>query len=382
MKNLFRFLLLIPLAVMLSGCFYAREIGISEASEAEAREYYGISGSTSEGLSFESRNYLQSNLLMPLCRTNPDELIRLLSEEFKKTGDRDYNSFAQEKPFRYSLINQGFDVEEVTLDKEVPEDIRILVVAELRKEMSEAEHAVLDRYIARGGNLYVLSEPNRAEFMAPILEKFGVKLVPGELVRITEDYAPDLIQSTPTKEGRALMYQLDWMEMLKQVMATPSATGLDCSGVKEYKVTPLFVTDSLVWNELETTDFVDDTARLNPATGEMQQRYTTAVALSRQMGDREQKVIVMGDADCFSNGELSMSRKGVPANNFSVLTGGFFWLSDNEVPIDVREEGPSDNHINCLTGKSMAVWKVILMWVLPGLMAIFAVVLWFRRRGR
>ena len=302
--------------------------------------------------------------------------------DIKKTGDRDYNSFAQEKPFRYSLINQGFDVEEVTLDKEVPEDIRILVVAELRKEMSEAEHAVLDRYIARGGNLYVLSEPNRAEFMAPILEKFGVKLVPGELVRITEDYAPDLIQSTPTKEGGELMYQLAWLTLTKQVMVTPSASGLDCSEVKGYKVTPLFVTDSLVWNELETTDFVDDTARLNPAIGEMQQRYTTAVALSRQMGDREQKVIVMGDADCFSNGELSMSRKGVPANNFLVLTGGFFWLSDNEVPIDVREDNPSDNHINCLTGKSMAVWKVILMWVLPGLMAIFAVVLWFRRRGR
>ena len=178
------------------------------------------------------------------------------------------------------------------------------------------------------------------------------------------------------------MYQLAWLTLTKQVMVTPSASGLDCSEVKGYKVTPLFVTDSLVWNELETTNFVDDTARLNPTIGEIQQRYTTAVALSRQMGDREQKVIVMGDADCFSNGELSMSRKGVPADNFSVLTGGFFWLSDNEVPIDVREANPSDNHINCLTGKSMAVWKVILMWVLPGLMAIFAVVLWFRRRGR
>lgn len=89
MKKCFRFLLLIPLAIMLSGCFYAREIGISEASESEAREYYGISGSTSEGLSFESRNYLQSNLLMPLCRTSPDELIRLLSEEFQKTGNRE-----------------------------------------------------------------------------------------------------------------------------------------------------------------------------------------------------------------------------------------------------------------------------------------------------
>lgn len=89
MKRLFHFLLLILLTAMLSGCFYAREIGISEASETETREYYGISGSTSEGLSFESRNYLQSNLLMPLYRTNPEELIRLLSEDFGKTGSRE-----------------------------------------------------------------------------------------------------------------------------------------------------------------------------------------------------------------------------------------------------------------------------------------------------
>lgn len=89
MSKWFRFLSLIPLAVLLTGCFYARDIGISKASEAEAREYYGISGSTSEGLSFESRNYLQSNLLMHLYRENPDELIRLLSEEFQKTKDRE-----------------------------------------------------------------------------------------------------------------------------------------------------------------------------------------------------------------------------------------------------------------------------------------------------
>ena len=89
MKRLCHFLLLILLTAMLSGCFYAREIGISEASETEAREYYGISGSTSEGLSFESRNYLQSNLLMQLYRTNPEELIRLLSEDFRKTGSRE-----------------------------------------------------------------------------------------------------------------------------------------------------------------------------------------------------------------------------------------------------------------------------------------------------
>ncbi len=35
-------------------------------------------------------------------------------------GDRNYNRFAQDKPFRYSLINQGFDVADVVLNKPVP----------------------------------------------------------------------------------------------------------------------------------------------------------------------------------------------------------------------------------------------------------------------
>ncbi|KIO47482.1 ABC transporter permease subunit, partial [Sanguibacteroides justesenii] len=51
----------------------------------------------------------------------------------EREGDRDYNAFTQDKPFRYSLINQGFDFESVTLDKEVPADVNILVIAETRQ---------------------------------------------------------------------------------------------------------------------------------------------------------------------------------------------------------------------------------------------------------
>ncbi|KIO47478.1 ABC transporter permease subunit, partial [Sanguibacteroides justesenii] len=51
----------------------------------------------------------------------------------EREGDRDYSMFTQDKPFRYSLINQGFDFESVTLDKEVPADVNILVIAETRQ---------------------------------------------------------------------------------------------------------------------------------------------------------------------------------------------------------------------------------------------------------
>lgn len=62
-----------------------------------------------------------------------------------------------------------------------------------------------------------------------------------------------------------------------------------------FKVTPVLQADTLgVWNELETINFIDDTVRFNPAVGEIEQLYTTAVALSRPMGDREQKIVILG----------------------------------------------------------------------------------------
>ncbi|MFR7878057.1 MAG: Gldg family protein, partial [Butyricimonas paravirosa] len=70
-----------------------------------------------------------------------------------REGDRDYNRFAQDKPFRYSLVNQGFDFTEVTLDKPIPEQVDIIVIADMRNPMTADERANLDAYIARGGNL-------------------------------------------------------------------------------------------------------------------------------------------------------------------------------------------------------------------------------------
>ena len=57
---------------------------------------------------------------------------------------------------------------------------------------------------------------------------------------------------------------------------------------------------------MQTTDFVDDSVSLDVASGEVQQKYITSVALTRQVGEREQRIIILGDADCISNGELSM----------------------------------------------------------------------------
>ena len=301
--------------------------------------------------------------------------------DVKKIGDRDYNTFTWDKPFRNALLNQGFDVVEVKLDSEIPEDIDILVIAEMRSELPPVQKTNLDQYIARGGNLMILSEPKRGEYMNPLLAEFGVKLVPGQLVSVSDNHAPDLVVVKPTKEGRELIYHFDQMHERGFVVVNPGVSGLVFSPEKGYEAIPLFETDSLVWNEMQTTDFVDDTARLNPELGEVQQRYATILALTREIQGRTQKVLVFGDADCISNGELSSGHKGISASNFTLIPGSFFWLSDEEVPIDVRRPTPPDDLIN-LSEREASTWTVILRWIIPSLMIVLALVIWLRRRGR
>ena len=171
------------------------------------------------------------------------------------------------------------------------------------------------------------------------------------------------------------------MSVSRYVVVNPGVSGLEFNPERGYKAIPLFETDSLVWNEMQTTDFVDDTVRLNPASGEVQQRYTTILALTREVHGRTQKVLVFGDADCISNGELSSGHKGIQASNFTLIPGSFFWLSDGEVPIDVRRPTPPDDLIYLSEGEA-STWTIILRWIIPALMIVLALVIWLRRRGR
>ncbi len=299
-----------------------------------------------------------------------------------REGDRDYNKFAQDKPFRYSLINNGFDFQEVTLDKEIPENIKILVIADMRNPLTPEETTYLNHYIARGGNLLIAGEPRRQEVMNPLIERFGVQFIPGRLVKKSENYQPDFIITTPTKEAAEFSYIFNSMYRQKYVATMPGTTGLSYTTDKGFNVTPLFMSDTAgCWNEVETTDFIDDTVRINPAVGEAENAYVTALALSRKVGEKEQKIIIFGDADCISNGEISIGRKNIPARNYSLVNGAFYWMSDEEVPINVTRPTPPDRKIN-LSGDNMQNWKIALMGIVPATLAFFSIFIWVRRRSR
>ena len=299
------------------------------------------------------------------------------------SGDRYYYTFAKSIYFRQSLINQGFDAFELSIkEHEIPEDVNILVIADMRTPLSPEEMEKLKHYIERGGNLFILGEPNRQEAMNPILGEFGVKLMPGTLVQQNPDYLPSIITAQLTDQAAAQSLSYAQLKGWGGTIVMPDASPLQYETKKGYSIKPIAVTRPRgSWNELETTDFLDGKLSLNEAIGEKEQSYPVVLSLTRANGGKEQRIVITGDADCISNAELANGRNGMFAINFNFISETFKWLSYGEFPIDTSRPQAIDNGLR-VTRKIEPWMNLFALGIIPFLLALTGFTIWYKRKGR
>lgn len=162
----------------------------------------------------------------------------------------------------------------------------------------------------------------------------------------------------------------------------PGAAAIAQESDKGFQLIPLLETrDSSGWNELETIDFLNDTVRLNSSIGEVAGKRMTMVGLEREKAGNQQRIIVLGDADCFSMGELATTRRGIQSGNGHLVMSMFDWLSNGELPVDVSRPRNIDNKL-ALSMAGGATIKTVLQWILPSLLLILGVIVLFRRKGK
>lgn len=302
-----------------------------------------------------------------------------------RKGDQDYSIFATRGRFRQSMINQGFDVVEIDLSdgKTIPEEIGILMIAEARVPLSDEEMAEIDRFVARGGNLMILADTGRQEAMNPLVERFGVRLADGILAQPSDTNPCNLITSRATREAAERMkgfYRSMARYPKRAAVTMPGAVALEVIDTTRFRPLVLLRTDSTAWIERQTTNFIDETPVPDSPAGERRGCYPTAIALTRQFGEKQQRILLLGDADCISNAELTAGeRPGIRSYNFSLIPGSFRWLCYGEFPVSAARKPNRDTDI-LLTPMGLPLVKQIYCFWIPLLIGICGVVVWLRRR--
>lgn len=297
-------------------------------------------------------------------------------------SDKGYGPFATDIKFRYALTNQGFTIRNLALDEAVSEDIDVVVISDMKSALTPQEEANFDAYLNKGGNLFIMGEPRRQPFMNPIVVKLGLQFSEGVIVSPSKEYTDDIVAAKVIPS--AINVSPHFAKFINKGLnvITPSACAINVIEDKGFQLTEVLASDSVgTWIEYETTDFINEKSKVNPAKGEVEKSHTIMLHLSRKVGDKDQRIIVTGDADCLSTSELTKDRAGLNGANFSMITEIFRNFSYNEYPIETTRLRSTDDEF--YFKESDLKWaKLGLMWVLPISLLVISLLSWYKRRRK
>lgn len=308
-----------------------------------------------------------------------------LERSIYKTGEREYSLQSLEKLNRTSLINLGFDVDTVSLDKQnIPADATTLVIADPKADLSAVCLAKIQQYIDHGGNLMVFGEPNKQTVINPVLKQFGVQLRQGTLVQVSKNETPDKVISFGTDASLHLAEEKNLLVLLKKrqekdtddtlKISMPGAGAIEYVTNGPFAVTPLFKTiDKNTW--LKTGVLITDSVPpvFNPVQGDIRDSsFVTAVQLTRQVNQKQQRIIVCTDADFKNNLRLG----------FDLFANAFYsWMDNNKYPVYIPETAARDVKLT-ITSTGADVLKIVYVWMMPGALLLIGTLLLIRRKRK
>lgn len=335
----------------------------------------------------------QENVAAALSRLLMDKIPTVLfttgnlERRIDVRGERGISIATSDKSDRTALVNNGFDVDTIALNQQdIPYDslnIAALVLADPKTALSDTVKKKIQQYIDRGGSFMALGEPRKEEILNPVLQPLGLELSPGTLVQISRDNPPDVLEPSLTKETLNQADEQPYVTAREQDggegsiwMRMETVTPFAVRGKSPFNIQPLVVTDSSVW--LKKGLLVRDSVPpvLNPAEGDSKDgRYALALSLTRQLGNAEQRIVAVGDADFMSNKILSRGQGGF------FVRGLFSWLDHNEFPIYGPKTPPKDTLL--LIGTTTAeIQKTIFVWIIPALVVLIGALIIIRRKRK
>lgn len=298
-----------------------------------------------------------------------------------KTGEKEYYGFTLGKLNEYALLNEGVFTDTVNLAaQDIPEDASILAVADPKTAYTDIEVQKIKAFIAQGGNVVFFGEPGKQPLLNPILNSIGVNLDPGIIVRTTPNEMPQILVPPLTDSGGRLaaepfLYQFQHDPQKRPAVKMDGSTVISYDRSHGFDIHPVLdlAGDDTTW--VENGRLVKDSAApvFMPSEGDIRlSNYVTSIRLSRRINNKEQRIVVSGDADYMS----SLRGRGGALGN-----AAFSWLLYNEYPKYTNRPWPLDTKMR-IGENSSTTFYITYLFVLPGIMLITGILVLLRRNRK
>lgn len=309
-----------------------------------------------------------------------------------------------------SLRNENYDVEKLLLAAKgsVPEDADVVVIAGPTRPLLDVERKALAAYLARGGSLLVMVDPRANTNLIDELRSWGVDVGDDIIVdralalfgRATTPFAADYSHTNPITKD---MHETTLFHVARS-MSAAKGSGL----------TDLVMTGDSSWAERDLdTFFSEGTAELGdgdlpgpvslavagtpkvsappaaaPAEGGTADEGTAAAEAAPAEGGAPQaepasaeagskaetgRLVAFGDADFASNDLIETS------GNRDLFVNSVNWLMGDVDAISIRPRVSRASRFQLSQEQFLRI-RSLSLFVLPEVIAIIGVVVWWTRR--
>ena len=303
-----------------------------------------------------------ANALLRLAR-GADRLVLWLDGhgERKLNGpaNHDLGEFGRQlelKGFRVSGVN-------LALAQEIPANAALLVIASPQVDLLGIEVQKIRRYVADGGNLLWLIDPEPLRGLAPVAEMIGLVLTPG----IVADPEATRYGASPALAVAAVYGRHAITDGFNLITIYPRARQIEAIDSDEWRARPLI--------EVAPRGCIK-TGRLEgrcDKTREIMGPITIARAFERTVGDRQQRVVVVGNGNFLSNAFIGNG------GNRDLGVNVVNWLAGDDRMIVIQPRAALDTQIDI---DQLTLYLIAFCFLIAAPLAfmITGVAIWWRRR--
>lgn len=307
-----------------------------------------------------------TNLLMRMARSGEKRIMALAGHGERKLDgitNRDLGEFGK------YLLTKGFKIGSLNLavSPDVPRDASVLIISSPQTDLPEGEVEKLLAYTARGGSLLWLLDQEPLHGLQPLAEKLDLTLTPGVVIdpQAQQLKAPITFALGASYGHHPVTHNFDYITVF------PFARQVTVNENEEWRSVPLVETAQSGWVETGKLDAGMAFDEMYDVLGPV----SIAVALSRNVQDREQRVAVIGSSYFLANNYLGYGK------NLDFGINLVNWLAGDENLISIPPRATPDSSL-ILSERTQIVIVVGFLIILPLTFFASGAIIWWRRRRR
>lgn len=292
--------------------------------------------------------------------------------------ERSYHMATTSKIRRQAWINNGVDIDTLNLNtSDISAEVDILIIGDPTIAFSGDALKKITDFIDGGGNMLITGDPENRDILNPLLEKLGLKIRSGILVKPDAKFSTGFIHASVGQQGKTLDSNLYRIARYSAPVAIQRGGVLDYTKDAGFQVVPVLMSPKGGWNKASEIDPRQPALTFEPLSGDQKGEFPLSMALMRKVNEKSQRIYISADADFMSNLELMGIKRG---ENEYFLHGVMSWLTNHALPIDIVRPEPKDVKISA-TREQISIMKYVFNGVVPALIVIFGAIVLFRRRS-